>query len=196
MGNNCCNIVKKEQEIVECPSDVTLPEQIVSEVQHTKSTTTIHEMKAFTVHQTFLKNKLKVIKSSKTQETPEVKTLHLKNEPRDNIPKIHTNIDQETNLIPRKEEDKNMKVKTYEDILRMSSNELILTPESFRGEQKRMAERYEVLEVIGKGGFGEVRRIRDKSTNQIRCIKKLSKSQCSNEIEFSEEIKILQRLVK
>jgi len=76
----------------------------------------------------------------------------------------------------------------------MSNNELNVSPSHFRSEQKKMEERYEILEVIGKGGFGEVSRIRDKATDDIRALKRLSKNQCNSEKEFSEEIKILQKL--
>jgi len=69
-----------------------------------------------------------------------------------------------------------------------------LTPMCFRSEKKSIEDRYQILEMIGKGAFGEIRKIRDRFTKEIKVLKTLHKSQCQDAKEFSEEIKILQRL--
>ncbi len=69
-------------------------------------------------------------------------------------------------------------------------------PAQFRCENKnKLEERYDVLEMVGKGGFGEIRKIKDKNTGTIRALKIMQKSRCQAAKEFSDEIQILQRLV-
>ena len=87
-------------------------------------------------------------------------------------------------------------VKSHENFRRQPTNKFQMTPAYFRSEQKKLEERYEILEVIGKGGYGEVKRIKDRKTNDIRALKCLHKNQCLDAKEFSEEIKILQGLVR
>ncbi|MDR3548126.1 MAG: hypothetical protein P4M11_07675 [Candidatus Pacebacteria bacterium] len=95
------------------------------------------------------------------------------------------------------EESKNgQSVRSAEGISTKLSLNFTPIPAQFRCENKhKLEERYEVLEMIGKGGFGEVRKIRDNNTKDIRALKTMLKAKCQAAKEFSEEIQILQRLV-
>ena len=80
---------------------------------------------------------------------------------------------------------------------RMPTNKFQVGPAQFRCENKRnIEEQYEVLEVIGKGSFGEVKKIRDRETGELRALKVMQKKSCQMTKEFSDEIQILQKLVK
>jgi hypothetical protein len=85
--------------------------------------------------------------------------------------------------------------RSHEVMPRKDTKPFVMTPAYFRSEKKQLEEHYEILESIGQGRFGEVKRIRDKSTNDIRALKILLKGNCQSEKEFTEELKILQRLV-
>lgn len=77
------------------------------------------------------------------------------------------------------------------------SPRLDVTPQRFRIEKKgKLEDLYEIKELIGKGGFGEVKKIRNKITNEIRALKIMLKSKCQMTKEISDEISILQKLVK
>eukprot|EP00826_Nyctotherus_ovalis_P065645 TRINITY_DN9653_c0_g1_i8.p1 TRINITY_DN9653_c0_g1~~TRINITY_DN9653_c0_g1_i8.p1 ORF type:complete len:348 (+),score=28.59 TRINITY_DN9653_c0_g1_i8:74-1117(+) len=66
----------------------------------------------------------------------------------------------------------------------------------FRRENKRrIGEKYEMLEVVGKGAHGEIRKIRDRSTGDVRVAKIVPKESSSIASNFEEEIAILQKLV-
>jgi serine/threonine protein kinase len=84
---------------------------------------------------------------------------------------------------------------THSPFSRSRTMHFDITPANFRGEKEKLEDNYEILETVGLGTFGKVNRIRHKTTNETRAVKTLSKSQCQNEKEFSEEIKILQKLV-
>jgi len=45
---------------------------------------------------------------------------------------------------------------------------------------------YEVLETIGKGGFGEVKKIRHKELDVVRALKILKKSNYANQAEIAQ----------
>ena len=82
------------------------------------------------------------------------------------------------------------------DLIKKGTYEFSPIPAQYRSENKdKLEERYEVLEAIGKGGFGLVRRIQDKSTGVCRALKTMQKAKCQDPREFSGEIKILQKLV-
>ena len=68
----------------------------------------------------------------------------------------------------------------------------------FRKEMKMelLEDRYTFEDIIGKGGFGEVRRIRDKRTNACRALKIISKSNCQTTDNFADEIEIIKKLVR
>ena len=75
-------------------------------------------------------------------------------------------------------------------------NNLKVNPYLFRVEKAgKIEDSYQMLDVIGKGGYGEVRRIRNIMTNEIRAVKIIAKSRCQKSALFSDEIQILQKLV-
>lgn len=66
----------------------------------------------------------------------------------------------------------------------------------FRRENKGyLEERYQILQVIGKGSFGEVKKIKDRCTGELRAVKVMQKKYCQMTKDFSDEIQILQKLV-
>ena len=72
-----------------------------------------------------------------------------------------------------------------------------LAPSHFRRENKNeMAGKYDILEPIGKGAYGEVKTIRDKTTGQVKAVKIMPKETCKMSQNFVDEIKILQKLVR
>ena len=73
---------------------------------------------------------------------------------------------------------------------------LSVDPSKFRLEQKCLIEdKYEMLYLMGKGAYGEVKKIRDKETNALRAVKIVNKDKCNVSENFMEEIDILKRLV-
>ncbi len=73
---------------------------------------------------------------------------------------------------------------------------LKVAPCHFRVEKAgNIDDRYQTLSVIGKGGYGEVRKVRNRFTNEIRAVKVITKSKCQMTEKFSDEINILQKLV-
>ena len=73
---------------------------------------------------------------------------------------------------------------------------LKIEPCHFRVEKPgNIEDRYQMLGVIGKGGYGEVRKVRNRLTNEIRAVKVIAKSKCQMTESFSDEIRILQHLV-
>lgn len=70
-------------------------------------------------------------------------------------------------------------------------------PKLFRVERNiGLAGRYEKLEVIGKGTFGEVRKVLEKETKKIRVMKSMLKKQCQKSEFVVDEIEILKQLVR
>jgi hypothetical protein len=72
-----------------------------------------------------------------------------------------------------------------------------IEPSQFRVESAlKVDDRYDTLETIGVGSFGEVKRIRKRGTNEIKALKVLPKSKCKDAAMVLEEIQILQHLVR
>ena len=66
----------------------------------------------------------------------------------------------------------------------------------FRIEKKgSLTDKYIIEECIGKGSFGEVKKIRDKSTGISRALKVISKEHCQKTDSFADEIEIIKKLV-
>jgi serine/threonine protein kinase len=77
-----------------------------------------------------------------------------------------------------------------------TSELLKVKPSNFRVERTgKITDTYESLEHIGKGAYGEIRKVRNKYTNAIRAIKIISKCKCQMTKNFADEIYILQQLV-
>ena len=69
-------------------------------------------------------------------------------------------------------------------------------PSRFRLERKcSIEEKYEILYQLGKGTFGEVKRVRDKKSMISRAVKVISKENCKLPENYMEEFEILKQLV-
>jgi len=76
------------------------------------------------------------------------------------------------------------------------SAKLKVAPYHFRVEKPgKLEDTYQNLGVIGKGGYGEVRKMKNFITHEIRAVKAIEKSKCQMTSNFSDEIRILQKLV-
>ena len=67
----------------------------------------------------------------------------------------------------------------------------------FRGEKRKKSinDAYVIEEIVGRGNYGEVRRIKDKVTGKYKVIKKTLKVKCKMTDNFENEIEIIKRLV-
>lgn len=72
-----------------------------------------------------------------------------------------------------------------------------IEPLHFRTERRKNAfeERYIIEDTIGKGTFGEVKRIQDKDTGLYKSLKIISKANCQMTDHFADEIEIIKKLV-
>ena len=71
-----------------------------------------------------------------------------------------------------------------------------LPPSYFRRENKSgMEEKYEILGSVGKGAYGEVKKVKERQSGQIRAVKIMPKATCQMTSNSADEIKILQSLV-
>ena len=72
----------------------------------------------------------------------------------------------------------------------------IVGPEMFRKQKEgSLLEKYEQLDIIGKGCFGEIRKVKDKATGKIRVLKSIFKAKCQKTELLVDEIEILKKLV-
>jgi hypothetical protein len=85
--------------------------------------------------------------------------------------------------------------RSNDSLPKISSLKFNITPANFRSEKTSLEARYEILEMIGKGKFGEIRKIKDKINNELRALKIIPKFKFEKPEEFSQEICILQKLV-
>lgn len=71
-----------------------------------------------------------------------------------------------------------------------------IEPKHFRVERKKemLSEKYEIGGVIGRGTFGEVKKIKDKTTGELRAVKIISKTHCQQTDNFADEIDIIKKL--
>ena len=72
-----------------------------------------------------------------------------------------------------------------------------IEPLHFRGEREveSLESKYLIEGVIGKGSFGEVKKIKDKDNNQYRALKIIHKANCQKTDDFADEIEIIKKLV-
>ena len=76
------------------------------------------------------------------------------------------------------------------------SKSLKVSPSHFRVEKVgRFEDQYRTLDLIGKGGYGEVKKIENRITKEIRAVKVMEKSKSQTTASFVDEIHILQKLV-
>ncbi|MDR3547071.1 MAG: hypothetical protein P4M11_02130 [Candidatus Pacebacteria bacterium] len=74
---------------------------------------------------------------------------------------------------------------------------IVLDPSRFRLERKTSLEdKYEFVSELGRGNFGEVRLVRNKTTLARRALKVISKANCQASENLVEEIEILKHLVR
>ncbi len=84
-----------------------------------------------------------------------------------------------------------------ESTLNRSGPTVVIDMAGFKCERREAVDaRYESLYVMGKGGFGEVLKIRDKDTHEIRALKVIRKVDCKKTDNFRDEIDILKKLVR
>lgn len=93
-------------------------------------------------------------------------------------------------------EQKDCKAKSTALVARTSTN-LKVAPCFFRGERSgKIEDHYQTLDSIGKGGYGVVNKVRNIMTNEIRAVKVIAKCKCQMSSSFSDEIRILQHIVR
>ena len=73
-----------------------------------------------------------------------------------------------------------------------------IEPQFFRKERvkKHLERKYSIKDLIGKGGFGEVKKIKDKDNNLDKALKIVSKDKCQMTNNFADEIEIIKKLVR
>ena len=82
-------------------------------------------------------------------------------------------------------------------ILRLAKTDgVVFNLSNVRSERTGTLEsRYETLYILGSGAYGEVRKIRDRITDDIKAVKLISKEKCRTVEKLNEEIEILKKLV-
>ena len=91
--------------------------------------------------------------------------------------------------------DKHSKGSKYNDSIRCPTN-FKIGPQCFRAERKEsLKDRYSIGDSIGKGGFGEVKKVTDKVTGIFKAVKIINKTNCSITTNFANEIEIIRNLV-
>ena len=74
----------------------------------------------------------------------------------------------------------------------LQSDHIIFNKENFVGKkQGLLTDYYEVIRKLGKGSYGKVYEVKNKTTGEIRACKQLSKSNLSNLKKFEKEIELL-----
>jgi len=70
-------------------------------------------------------------------------------------------------------------------------------PLHFRIERRKdtLKDKYIIEDTIGKGSFGKVKRIQDRSTGESKALKIVSKKNCQMTDNFADEIEIIKKLV-
>ena len=74
----------------------------------------------------------------------------------------------------------------------LQSDHIIFNKENFVGKkQGLLTDYYEIIRKLGKGSYGKVYEVKNKTTGEIRACKQLSKSNLSNLKKFEKEIELL-----
>ena len=96
----------------------------------------------------------------------------------------------------KEETNKKISVQSSEGLSQRKTLKFNIGLQDFRRENTgSIEEHYNMLQVIGKGGFGIVRLIEHKLTKERRVVKVMLKSNCQMTENFADEITILQKLV-
>ena len=87
-------------------------------------------------------------------------------------------------------------LKPSTSILRCPTN-FKIEPLYFRREHRKesLDDRYSTGEIIGKGAFGIVKKVKDVFTGSFRALKVISKKNCQQTDNFADEINIIKKLV-
>ncbi len=188
MGTNCCTITSREQHDLDTDVCGTEPSQETNSPL-SNGTHTANDVKTMIIHES------KGTRSVKSHMSCEIAPNILINEPPPTIAGPH--------LIPEEAKEKlgliemgTTTIKPAFSILRCPTN-FKIEPLHFRGERKKesLANRYVVEDIIGRGSFGEVKRIRDKVTGLYRALKVINKDNCQKTDSFADEIEIIKKLV-
>ena len=59
---------------------------------------------------------------------------------------------------------------------------------------QKITDGYQLLEELGEGAFGRVRKVKDKKTMQLYAVKMIRKGCCTSPEDFQKEIDILKSL--
>ncbi len=91
---------------------------------------------------------------------------------------------------------KNLKIEKMGSMdLSPRANSIAVDPSGFVLEKKGgLEDKYEILYTLGRGAFGEVKRVRDRSTGVQRAVKVVFKDRCVMTDKFTEEIEVLKKL--
>ena len=169
----------------------------IVELEHytTLNVTTIQPTYYFNTHTAKDKGRIsRILKSSKADEGNQI-VFHTVDKVSKKFPL--SGIDRRMIELKGEESKTLTSVQSAEWLIKRSSNKFEVTPYNFRCENRGLIEDYyEFSETIGKGGFGVVKIIRDKATGEKRAVKIIAKSKCQTIKNLSEEITILQRLVR
>lgn len=204
MGIKCCNSRQSSTNILSCG---TASLELLEKEQEKIEQVAISPMKAFETHRGLSKGKIigpygiaksiligtdreQTYFSQKSQQVIDnQKRLNAK------LPMVIRNV--KTSFDVKGEDVKSPgTVSSVKPIMRVNSGQLKVAPSHFRCEKAgKLEDRYQILSLIGKGGYGEVKKIRDIETNEIRALKIMLKSHSQMTKNFSDEIRILQKLV-
>ena len=175
--NGCCSCGTEQEK---CSLDTQVCTETSPELTTTNVQTTVGAI-----------NKIKTIKMHRSKVIERVKPqLNLLTHPAINLlpPLLKEELKDKTGLI---EPVKPMS----ETIIRFPTN-FKIGPINFRKERKNSPQdTYEIEKSIGKGCFGEVKKIKDKKTGDYRAMKTIDKSNCQMTDSYIDEIEIIKRLV-
>lgn len=220
MGNTCC---KKENDTKEAAVETSFPisdikkkhqKKINSEVLKPARAGQINE---FVTHKSISKAVIRTTGSLKDRKKESTKSVEVNTAPHKGSGKESTNTliqplntfnTHEANMkevkakkaIPDEEDENDSKsiLKAMKSCLPPNSkrHSVIVDAENFKAENTGILDdKYEQVGYIDSGAFGEVRKVRDKSSGQLRALKVMRKSRCQKTNNFADEIKILQKLV-
>jgi hypothetical protein len=173
MGNGCCSKEgeQKEDEAQLCTD--MFSEELTKGIMTTR---TINEIKTIDVHQSKKNGKAKLHLKIKLDRAPLSKKSS-----RDRLGLLDVNPPAFNKM---------------ETICRLPTNFKIGAP-NFRHEKKgTLEDKYTVEKVIGKGAFGEVKRIKEKITGLYKAVKVMAKDNCQKTDNFADEIEIIKQLVQ
>ena len=79
--------------------------------------------------------------------------------------------------------------------IRKESDSIIFNKQNFIScTDGLISTKYEIIEKLGKGGYGRVLQVKNKTTGEIRACKQLPKNKISNLQKFRKEISILKKV--